>query len=116
MPRYARCYPDCPPVKSVSLKGEADLLLDGMSIDDLAALRDQVVSTLADKVAERQRELAGEAKRLSALVGQPVVKTAPQARAKRPVKYRDGSNEWSGCGSAPAWVKAKGDLLENYRV
>ena len=92
------------------------MLLDGMSIDDLAALRDKVVSTLADKVAERQRELLGESERLSALVGHPVAKIAPQARAKRPVKYRDGANEWSGCGSPPAWVKAKGDSLDNYRV
>ena len=37
-------------------------------------------------------------------------------RLKRPVKYRDGENEWSGCGSMPAWAKLKGDALESYRI
>jgi hypothetical protein len=38
------------------------------------------------------------------------------ARPKRPVKYRDGDNVWSGVGTMPAWAKLKGDTLESYRV
>jgi hypothetical protein len=87
-----------------------------LSIEQLAALRDEVNSLLAERVSARRRELSSEAERLGALVTQPNSKSPPQPRAKRPVKYRDGSNEWSGCGSPPAWVKLKGDTLENYRV
>jgi hypothetical protein len=29
---------------------------------------------------------------------------------------RGGQNEWSGCGTMPAWAKLKGDVLESYRV
>jgi len=41
--------------------------LDSMSIDDLAVLRDQASEKLADKIAARQRELAAEMEKLSAL-------------------------------------------------
>ena len=41
--------------------------LDSMSIDDLAALRDQASEKLADKIAVRQRELAAEMEKLAAL-------------------------------------------------
>lgn len=76
--------------------------IESLSIEDLASLRDRVIATLADKVAARQKELLAESGR----VGAP----------KRPVKYRDGQNEWSGCGTMPAWAKAKGNTLESYRV
>ncbi len=87
-----------------------------LSIDQLAALRDELNSVLAERVSARQRELSGEAQRLSALVVQPKAKSDAQPRPKRPVKYRDGDKEWSGCGTMPAWAKAKGDTLESYRV
>jgi DNA-binding protein H-NS len=86
--------------------------LETLSIEDLAALRDRVLSTLADKVAARQKELLAESERVGALV----TSKPSTARPKRPVKYRDGQNEWSGCGTMPAWAKAKGDALESYRV
>lgn len=44
--------------------------LEQLSLDQLAALRDEIESVLADRVAARQKELAGEADRLAALVGQ----------------------------------------------
>jgi len=71
-----------------------------------------VFTALADKVAARQKELFAESERVGALV-----RSKPStARTKRLVKYRDGQNEWSGCGTMPAWAKAKGDTLESYRV
>jgi DNA-binding protein H-NS len=89
---------------------------DQLSIEQLAALRDEVNAALAERVSARQRELSGESERLSALVTQTSGKSHPQPRAKRPIKYRDGQNEWSGCGTMPAWAKLKGDTLESYRV
>nr|QDF37930.1 H-NS histone family protein [Bradyrhizobium symbiodeficiens] len=49
-------------------------------------------------------------------VGAPVTSKPPTARPKRPVKYRDGENTWSGVGTMPAWAKLKGDTLEQYRA
>lgn len=86
--------------------------LDSMTIEQLAELRDRVIQTLSDKVAARQKELSSESERLGALV----TSKPSTARPKRPVKYRDGDLTWSGVGTAPAWVKAKGDSLEDYRV
>jgi DNA-binding protein H-NS len=88
--------------------------LDSMTIEQLAELRNRVTTALSDKVAARQKELLAEAERVgSILQAQPMARAA---RTKRPVKYRDGNLEWSGCGSPPAWVKAKGDTLESCRV
>jgi DNA-binding protein H-NS len=75
----------------------------------LAELRDKVIATLNDRVSTRQRELQSEIERLGGVV-------ASTARSKRAPKYRDGENVWSGVGSKPAWVVAKGDTLESYRV
>jgi DNA-binding protein H-NS len=86
--------------------------LETISIEDLAALRDRVSQALSDKVAARQKELSCEAERLGALV----MSKPSTARPKRPVKYRDGENTWSGVGSMPAWARLKGDALESYRV
>ena len=86
--------------------------IESLSIEDLAALRDRVLLTLADKVAARQKELLAEAERVGALV----TSKPSTVRPKRPVKYRDGENVWSGVGSMPAWAKLKGDTLESYRV
>jgi hypothetical protein len=85
--------------------------IESLSIEDLAALRDRVLVTLTDKVAARQKVLL-ESERVGALV----TSKPSTARPKRPVKYRDGQNEWSGCGTPPAWAKAKGETLESYRV
>lgn len=82
--------------------------IDTLSIEELAELRDKVNSTLADRIATRQKELQTELERVGALVS--------KAPTKRAVKYRDGTNEWSGTGSMPAWLKAKGDNIEYYRV
>lgn len=55
--------------------------LDSMSIDDLAVLRDQASEKLADKIAARQRELAAEMEKLSALS-----KTAKAIAPKKDLK------------------------------
>ncbi|QIP09956.1 H-NS family nucleoid-associated regulatory protein [Bradyrhizobium symbiodeficiens] len=86
--------------------------IESLSIEGLAALRDKVTQTLADKVAARQKEPLAEVEK----VGAPVTSKPPTARPKRPVKYRDGENTWSGVGTMPAWAKLKGDTLEQYRA
>jgi hypothetical protein len=86
--------------------------VETLSIEDLASLRDKVIQTLADKVAARQKELQAESER----VGSFVTAKPSTSRPKRPVKCRDGQNEWTGVGTKPAWAKLKGDASENYRV
>ena len=39
------------------------MTIESLSIEDLAALRDRVLMTLADKVAARQKELLAESER-----------------------------------------------------
>jgi hypothetical protein len=68
--------------------------IESLSIEDLAALRDRVLSTLADKVGACREELLAESEGVGALVTSKPSTTRP----KRPVKYRDGQNEWSGVG------------------
>ena len=122
-----RAAPDalkCPLSCLLRLSGEvADkehaMNIENLTIEQLADLRDKVISTLSDKVSARQRELSGEAERLSAILGQPNGKTPPKVRAKRPLKYRDGDREWVGVGSMPGWLSAKkalGEDIEKYRV
>jgi DNA-binding protein H-NS len=89
--------------------------IDSLSIEELVALRDQVVSTLNERVSTKQRELQSEIDCLSGISSSEKQKPST-ARPKRPVKYRDGQNEWSGCGTMPASAKLKGDTLEQYRV
>jgi hypothetical protein len=54
--------------------------LEALSIDDLAALRDNATEKLAEKVAARQAELEAELERLSRYG--KVVKKSPAAAAK----------------------------------
>ncbi|WP_354100912.1 H-NS family nucleoid-associated regulatory protein [Bradyrhizobium sp. RT5a] len=60
----------------------------------------------------RKSELLAESERVGALV----TSKPSTARPKRPVKYRDGENTWTGVGTMPTWAKLKGDSLEQYRV
>lgn len=64
----------------------AKMDLDGLSIDELASLRDRAIEKLAEKVAARQAELEAELERLSLYGGKPA-KKAPAAplgpRAKK---------------------------------
>lgn len=63
--------------------------LDAMSIEELAGLRDRAVAKLAEKVAQRQKELETELEKLSVYGVKPrkasAAKAAKQA-AKEPVK------------------------------
>jgi hypothetical protein len=77
--------------------------IESLSIEDLASLRDKVIQALAEKVAARQKELSAESERVGGLV----TSKPSTARPKRPVKYRDGANEWTGVGTVPAWAKAR---------
>ncbi|MDN3273349.1 H-NS family nucleoid-associated regulatory protein [Frankia sp. RB7] len=89
--------------------------LESLSIEELAALRDKVTQTLADKVAARQKELLAESDKLGALV----TSKPSTARPKRSPKYQKGSDVWSGMGSQPAFVKqhlALGGTLDDLKV
>jgi DNA-binding protein H-NS len=84
-----------------------------LSIDDLVQLRDDVGSRLQSLVSARQSELQAEVDRLAAINGKGVLKPSKK------VKYKDGSNEWSGVGTTPGWLSAKkalGEDIEKYRV
>lgn len=61
----------------------AKIDLDGLSIEELAALRDGAIEKLAQKVAARQAELEAELERL-AQYGRPVKKAPAAAVAKAP--------------------------------
>lgn len=62
--------------------------LDAMSIEELAALRDNAAVKLAEKVAARQKELEAELEKLSIYGGKPrkaaASKPAKEAAAKEP--------------------------------
>jgi hypothetical protein len=51
--------------------------LDAMSIEELAALRDNAITKLAEKVAARQKELEAELEKLS-VYGKPRKAPAPK--------------------------------------
>lgn len=59
--------------------------LDAMSIEELAALRDNATVKLAEKVAARQQELEAELEKLSAYGGKPRKTPLPKS-AKEPAK------------------------------
>lgn len=61
----------------------AKIDLNTLSIEELAALRDDATEKLAEKVAARQAELEAELEKLS-VYGKPVKK--PQAPAVKPRK------------------------------
>jgi hypothetical protein len=61
----------------------AKIDLDGLSIEELAALRDGTIEKLAQKVAARQAELEAELERL-AQYGRPVKKAPAAAVARTP--------------------------------
>jgi DNA-binding protein H-NS len=76
----------------------AKIDLDGLSIEELATLRDNATEKLAEKVAARQAELEAELEKLSQY-GKPVKKSqaTPIAKprkddgAKEPVAKNDSS-------------------------
>ncbi|HLG85050.1 MAG TPA: hypothetical protein VKY22_28950 [Bradyrhizobium sp.] len=64
----------------------AKIDLDGLTIEELASLRDRAVEKLAEKVAARQAELEAELDRLSAYGVKPAKKAPaapPALRAKK---------------------------------
>lgn len=92
--------------------------LEDLSIEELADLRDRTIATLADKVAERQRELQAEMERVAGFVSAKGA-SAPSAR-KAPALYRGpNGEEWSGRGPRPKWVEeelAQGRPLEELKA
>jgi hypothetical protein len=75
----------------------AKIDLDSLSIEELAALRDNVIDKLAEKVAARQAELEAELEQLSRY-GRPVKKPsatpakATLAKAKKDAEPKDQSD------------------------
>ena len=76
----------------------AKIDLDSLSIEELAALRDNVIDKLAEKVAARQAELEAELEQLSRY-GRPVKKPpatpakAALAKAKKDAEPKDQSDQ-----------------------
>jgi hypothetical protein len=63
--------------------------LDAMSIEELAALRDNATLKLAEKVAARQKELEAELEKLSAFGGKPRKAPAPKAAKETTKEPKD---------------------------
>jgi hypothetical protein len=63
--------------------------LDAMSIEELAALRDNATVKLAEKVAARQQELEAELEKLSAFGGKPRKVPAPKAAKETAKEPKD---------------------------
>ena len=73
----------------------AKIDLNTLSIEELAALRDEATEKLAEKVAARQAELEAELEKLS-LYGKPVKKSpAPAVKPKKdePAKAGEKAGE-----------------------
>jgi len=72
----------------------AKIDLDSMSIEELAALRDRAIEKLAEKVVQKQAELAAEMERLSQY-GKPgkKEKAAPPAAKSRKDKRGEETSE-----------------------
>jgi DNA-binding protein H-NS len=77
--------------------------LEQLSIEQLAELRDEVISTLNDRVSAKQRELQAEIDRFGSLGS--LQKPKPLKTSPAKPKYQKGDNAWSGRGTQPAWVK-----------
>ena len=60
--------------------------LDAMSIEELAALRDNATVKLAEKVAARQKELEAELEKLSAYGAKPRKLSAPKPAKEQAVR------------------------------
>ncbi|MBU6463468.1 MAG: hypothetical protein KGL35_20605 [Bradyrhizobium sp.] len=91
--------------------------LDTLSIDQLAELRDRVNGMLAERVADRQRELSSEVDRIGALVAKQAKQKPLKTISTKP-KYQKGDLSW-GRGSQPAWIKqhiALGGTLDDLQV
>jgi DNA-binding protein H-NS len=72
----------------------AKIDLDALSIEELAALRDEATEKLAEKVAARQAELEAELAMLSRY-GKIVKKTAagPETKSSKPAATRDDATK-----------------------
>ena len=84
----------------------AKIDLDTLSIEELAALREQATEKLAEKVAARQAELEAELEKL-AQYGRGVKKpVAPAAKPKHsePVTKNDTKNDMTKLAEAAAKV------------
>jgi DNA-binding protein H-NS len=77
--------------------------IETLSIEQLADLRDKVISTLNDRVSAKQKELQAEIERFGSLASSQTRKQST-ARSTKP-KYQKGDQLWSGRGTSPAWVK-----------
>jgi DNA-binding protein H-NS len=85
--------------------------IKSLSIEALAAVRDDTNKLLTEKIGGRERELLGEVERIKGLIS---AKASAGAKAKP--KYRLNDQEWSGRGSQPAWVKAHPEGEGRWRI
>jgi DNA-binding protein H-NS len=93
-----------------------------LSIDELWALREEIITVLSDKMFAEQRVLE---ERLRKLNGQTQVDLTSKTRRPYPTvhpKYRNPnkpSETWSGRGKRPRWLTAalrSGKRLDDFRI
>ena len=87
---------------------DMSMALKSMSIEKLAALRDQVEAALSSKVLEQRRSLESSLSKLGRFQGGKSSKAARGYGAVAP-KYRNPENPaetWAGRGLRPRWLTA----------
>jgi DNA-binding protein H-NS len=99
--------------------------LNAMTVERLFNLRDEIETTLKDKIAQERRRLENQLATLSN-VGDGRMKQARGGGALRgttvPPKYRNPENHsetWAGRGLKPRWLAAalkKGKKLEHFAI
>jgi DNA-binding protein H-NS len=96
--------------------------LESLSIDELWALREEIITVLSAKMFAEQRVLE---ERLRKLKGQTQVDLTSKTRRPYPTvhpKYRNPnkpSETWSGRGKRPRWLVAElrsGKRLDDFRI
>ncbi|MDQ1817286.1 H-NS histone family protein [Massilia sp. CCM 9210] len=88
--------------------------LSNLSFVELKALYDQIAVHMKTRESEAIEKARAEITAIAARVGVPIGELMGKAgktavKNKAAVKYRnpaDPSNEWTGRGRSPAWVKA----------
>ena len=94
---------------------------ESMSLDELWNLHEQVISTLAHRIAQQTAKLEERLRRLA--INDAISPDKPSRPYPKVLpKYQNPKNpaqKWSGRGKQPRWVQAQlkaGKKLEHFRI
>ena len=105
-------------------RGMSATNINGMSVEGLIKLRDEIDEVLASKVSEEQHHLEDQLKKLDGLSGGARRGRAGRGTKRQAVaaKYRNPENHaetWAGRGLKPRWLVAAmkgGKSLEDFAI